>query len=109
MPYDFLGIASSTFVGGYALTTIAVTHFLHNLAVLFTSFHCSIGNLSEKTHSNIILGAFISLVGVGLFLGVSIFHALYFTNPRFLIARSLGYSSAVGYAGIGLDTNLSKI
>ena len=95
------------FVGGYALTTIANTIFLHNLVVLFT-IPLLYWKLSEKTHSNIILGAFISLVGVGCISGVSIFHHSHFTNPRFLIGDILAILSAVGYAGVLVWTQICR-
>ena len=108
IPYGiFLGVASSTFVGGYALTTIANTIFLHNLAVLFT-IPLLYWKLSEKTNTNVMLGAFVSLVGVGCISGVSIFHATHFTNPRFLIGDMFAIASAVGYAGVLVWTQICR-
>ena len=108
IPYGiFLGVASSTFVGGYALTTIANTIFLHNLAILFT-IPLLYWKLSEKTNSNVMLGAIVSLVGVGCISGVSIFHATHFTNPRFLIGDMFAMASAIGYAGVLVWTQICR-
>ena len=100
IPYGlFLGVASSTFVGGYAFTTVANTIFLHNLAPMF-AIPLVFWMFSERTNSNVILGAVISVFGVALISGVSLFHATHLTNPRFLLGDFLALVSAVGYAGV---------
>ena len=108
IPYGlFLALASSTFVGGYAFTTIANTIFLHNLAPLF-AIPLVFWLFSERTSSNVVLGAVISVFGVGLISGVSLFHASHFTNPRYLLGDFLSLVSAVGYAGVLVWTQLCR-
>ena len=108
IPYGlFLALASSTFVGGYAFTTIANTIFLHNLAPLF-AIPLVFWLFSERTSSNVVLGAAISVFGVGLISGVSLFHASHFTNPRYLLGDFLSLVSAVGYAGVLVWTQLCR-
>lgn len=108
IPYGlFLALASSTFVGGYAFTTIANTIFLHNLAPLF-AIPLVFWLFRERTSANVILGAVISVLGVGLISGVSLFHASHFTNPRYLLGDFLSLVSAVGYAGVLVWTQLCR-
>ncbi|MEC7986113.1 MAG: EamA family transporter [Myxococcota bacterium] len=108
VPYGlFLGLASSTFVGGYAFTTVANTIFLHNLAPLF-AIPLALWKFDEKAHPNIIAGALLCLVGVGLISGVSLFHASHFTNSRFLLGDFLAVVSAFGYAGVLVWTKLTR-
>ena len=108
IPYGlFLGLASSTFVGGYAFTTVANTIFLHNLAPLFT-IPLALWMFSEKAHPNLIAGALICLIGVGLISGVSIFHVSHFTDSRFLLGDFLAAVSAVGYAGVLVWTKITR-
>ena len=108
IPYGlFLALASSTFVGGYAFTTIANTIFLHNLAPLF-AIPLVFWLFSDRTSPNVILGAMISVFGVGLISGVSLFHASHFTNPQYLLGDFLSLVSAVGYAGVLVWTQLCR-
>ena len=108
IPYGlFLGLASSTFVGGYAFTTVANTIFLHNLAPLF-AIPLALWMFSEKAHPNLIAGALICLIGVGLISGVSLFHASHFTNSRFLLGDFLAAVSAFGYAGVLVWTKMTR-
>ncbi len=108
IPYGlFLALASSTFVGGYALTTIANTIFLHNLAPMFAIPLVWV-LFREKTSTSVIVGATISVFGVAFISGVSLFHASHFTNLRYLFGDFLSLVSAVGYAGVLVWTQLAR-
>ena len=61
IPYGvFLAVASSTFVGGYAFTTVANTIFLHNLAPVF-AIPLAWYIFSEQVDRNILSGALLGL------------------------------------------------
>lgn len=100
VPYGVaLGIASATFVGGYAMTTVANTIFLHNLAPAIV-FPLAWWMFKEKPGAGTIAGAAVAFVGVAMLSGVSLFHFAHFTNPRFLLGDLLAVASAVGYAAV---------
>ncbi len=100
VPYGIaLGIASATFVGGYAMTTVANTIFLHNLAPAMV-FPLAWWMFKEKPGAGTVAGAAVAFVGVAMLSGVSLFHFAHFTNPRFLIGDLLAVASAVGYAAV---------
>ena len=102
-----LAVASSTFVGGYALTTVANTIFLHNLAPA-VAFPLAWWLFKERPSGATIAGAAVALVGVGLLSGVSLFHFAHFTSPRFLLGDFLAVISAVGYAAVLVMTRLTR-
>ena len=83
-----LAVASSTFVGGYAFTTVANTIFLHNLAPV-AAFPLAWWLFREKPASAALTGAAMAILGVGLMSGVSLFHFSHFSHPRFLAGDTL--------------------
>jgi drug/metabolite transporter (DMT)-like permease/regulator of protease activity HflC (stomatin/prohibitin superfamily) len=109
VPYGlFLALASSTFVGGYALTTVANTIFFHNLAPII-AFPLAVKLLKEKTDNSAVAGSIIALSGIALISGISAFHASHFSNPRFLLGDFLAVVSAFGYAGVLIWTKKTRI
>ena len=94
-----LALASSTFVGGYALTTVANTVFLHNLAPV-AAFPLAWWLFRERPTGQGLTGAAVAIGGVALLSGVSIFQFSQFANPRFLLGDLLALISAIGYAGV---------
>jgi regulator of protease activity HflC (stomatin/prohibitin superfamily)/drug/metabolite transporter (DMT)-like permease len=108
VPYGlFLGLASSTFVGGYAFTTVSNTIFFHNLAPV-VAFPLAWRMFAEKPEEGALAGSAIALAGVALLSGVSAFHFTQFTDSRFLLGDLLAIVSAVGYAGVLVWTKLSR-
>jgi membrane protease subunit HflK len=102
-----LAIASSTFVGGYALTTVANTIFLHNLAPVVV-FPLAWWLFQERANSAALAGAGIALVGVALLTGVSFFQVAHFANAKFLLGDMLALVSAIGYAAVLVLTRLTR-
>ncbi|MDP6935713.1 MAG: EamA family transporter, partial [Myxococcota bacterium] len=102
-----LALASSTFVGGYALTTVANTIFLHNLAPAMT-FPLAWWWFRERPRAETIAGAAIAVLGVALLSGASLFHFAHFANPRFLAGDGLAVLSAVGYAAVLVTTRATR-
>jgi membrane protease subunit HflK len=102
-----LAIASSTFVGGYAFTTVANTIFLHNLAPIVV-FPLAWWLFQERSHAAALSGAGIALVGVALLSGVSFFQVAHFANARFIIGDLLAIISALGYAAVLTLTRLTR-
>ncbi len=102
-----LALASSTFVGGYAFTTVANTIFLHNLAPV-AAFPLAWWLFREKPASNALTGAALAIVGVALLSGVSLFHFSHFSHPRFLAGDLLSLVSALGYAGVLVVTRATR-
>ena len=94
-----LAVASSTFVGAYALTTAANTIFLHNLAPVFV-FPLAWWLFKERSGSAAVTGAIIALFGVALLSGVSLFQVSHFASSRFLLGDFLAFVSAIGYAAV---------
>lgn len=108
VPYGVaLAIASTTFVGGYAMTTVANTIFLHNLAPA-VAFPLAWWLFRERPDPSAVAGAGIALLGVAMLSGVSLFHFAHFTNPRFLIGDLLALASAVGYAAVLIATRAAR-
>ncbi len=108
IPYGlFLALASSTFVGGYAFTTVANTIFLHNLAPVF-AIPLAWYLFSDNIDQNIVIGALLGLFGVAMISGVSLFHLSHFTNPKYLLGDFLSIISAIGYAGVLVWTKKSR-
>ncbi len=102
-----LALASSTFVGGYAFTTVANTIFLHNLAPV-AAFPLAFWLFREKPSSNALTGAALAIVGVALLSGVSLFHFSHFSHPRFMAGDVLSLVSALGYAGVLVLTRATR-
>lgn len=102
-----LALASSTFVGGYAFTTVANTIFLHNLAPV-VAFPLAWWLFREKLAASALTGAAVAIVGVGLMSGVSLFNFSHFSHPRFLAGDTLALVSAVGYAGVLVVTRATR-
>lgn len=102
-----LAVASSTFVGGYAFTTVANTIFLHNLAPVVV-FPLAWWLYGERPRPSALTGAGIALVGVALLSGVSFFQVAHFANPRFLLGDGLALLSAVGYGAVLVLTRATR-
>lgn len=102
-----LAVASSTFVGGYAFTTVANTIFLHNLAPVVV-FPLAWWLSREEPLPSAVTGAGIALVGVALLTGVSLFQVAHFANPRFLLGDGLALASALGYGAVLVYTRLTR-
>ncbi len=102
-----LAIASSTFVGGYAFTTVANTIFLHNLAPVVV-FPLAWWMFMEKPLPGAVTGAGIALVGVAMLTGVSLFQVAHFANPRFLLGDGLALASAAGYGAVLVYTRATR-
>ncbi len=102
-----LALASSTFVGGYAFTTVANTIFLHNLAPVVV-FPLAWWMFREKPSPAAVTGAGIALAGVAMLTGVSLFQVAHFANPRFLLGDGLALVSAVGYGAVLVYTRATR-
>ncbi len=102
-----LAVASSTFVGGYAFTTIANTIFLHNLAPVVV-FPLAWWLFRERPLPAALTGAGIALVGVAMLTGVSLFQVAHFANPRFLLGDGLALASAGGYGAVIVLTRATR-
>ena len=102
-----LALASSTFVGGYAFTTVANTIFLHNLAPL-VAFPLAWWMFQEKPSAGALTGAAVAIVGLALLSGVSLFQFSHFSHPRFLAGDTLAFVSAIGYAGVLVVTRATR-
>jgi membrane protease subunit HflK len=102
-----LALASSTFVGGYAFTTVANTIFLHNLAPL-VAFPLAWWLFQERPSASSLTGGAVAILGVGMLSGVSLFHFSHFSHPRFLAGDALALTSAAGYAGVLVVTRATR-
>ncbi len=102
-----LALASSTFVGGYAFTTVANTIFLHNLAPVVV-FPLAWWLFRERPRPAAVTGAGIALVGVAMLTGVSLFQVAHFANPRFLLGDGLALASAAGYGAVLVYTRATR-
>jgi len=102
-----LAVASSTFVAGYALTTVANTIFLHNLAPVVV-FPLAWWLYKEKAQSGAVTGAGIALFGVAMLTGVSLFQVTHYANARFLLGDLLSLVSALGYAAVIVITRMTR-
>ncbi len=103
-----LAVASSSFVGGYAMTTVANTVFLHNLAPAM-AFPLAWWAFRERPAAEAVTGALVAIVGVGLMSGVSIFQFSQFAHPRFLLGDLSALLSAVGYAAVLVITRRARM
>ena len=102
-----LAVASSTFVGGYAFTTVANTIFLHNLAPVMV-FPLAYWLFKERSGAAAVTGAGISLFGVAMLSGVSLFQVSHFASSRFLLGDFLAFVSAIGYAAVLVLTRMTR-
>jgi membrane protease subunit HflK len=102
-----LAVASSTFVGGYAFTTVANTIFLHNLAPV-AAFPLAWWYFRERPDQGAVTGAVLAIVGVGLLSGVSLFHLGHFSHPRFVAGDTLALGSALGYGAVLVMTRATR-
>ena len=102
-----LAVASGTFVGGYALTTVANTIFLHNLAPVAV-FPLAWWAFKERPSGSALTGAAIALSGVALLSGVSFFQVAHFANPRFLLGDLSSLVSALGYGAVLVAIRASR-
>jgi len=102
-----LAVASSTFVGGYAFTTVANTIFLHNLAPIAV-FPLAYWLYKERPGGAALMGAIVALFGVALLSGVSIFQVSHFASSRFLLGDFLAFVSAIGYAAVLVLTRMTR-
>lgn len=102
-----LAIASSTFAGGYVLTTISNATFLHNLAPV-AAFPLAWWLYQERPGAAAMTGTGIALFGVALLSGVSIFQVSHFASSRFLMGDFLALVSALGYAGVLVLTRMTR-
>ncbi len=102
-----LAVASSTFVGGYAFTTVANTIFLHNLAPVMV-FPLAFWLFKERSGPAAVTGAGIALFGVAMLSGVSLFQVSHFASSRFLLGDFLAFVSAIGYAGVLVLTRMTR-
>ncbi|MBL8616966.1 MAG: EamA family transporter [Deltaproteobacteria bacterium] len=100
-------LASATFVGGYALTTVANTVFLHNLAPLAV-FPLAWFSFGERPRPAAIAGVAVAVLGVGLLSGLSLFQVAHFASARFLLGDGLALLSGLGYAGVLVITRASR-
>ena len=108
LPYGLcLGVASASFVGGYALTTVASTVFLHHLAplIVFPVAHRYLGERAGPEH---IAGAILAVLGVGAMSGAALWAHHDFASARFLLGDLLALLSAIGYAGVLMMTRVSR-
>ena len=102
-----LAVASSTFVGGYAFTTVANTIFLHNLAPVMV-FPLAYWLFKERSGAAAVTGAGIALFGVAMLSGVSLFQVSHFASTRFLLGDFLAFVSAIGYAAVLVLTRMTR-
>lgn len=102
-----LALASSTFVGGYAFTTVANTIFLHNLAPV-VAFPLAWWLYQERLSASAITGAAVAVLGVGMLSGVSLFQVSNYASSRFLLGDFLSLISAIGYALVLVLTRLVR-
>ena len=100
-------LASATFIGGYALTTVANTIFLHNLAPIVV-FPLAYLAFKERPRGAALAGVGIAVLGVALLSGVSLFQVAHFASARFLLGDGLALLSAVGYGAVLVLTRASR-
>jgi membrane protease subunit HflK len=98
-----LGFASSTYVGGFALTTVPNTIFLHNLAPA-VALPLAWWMFGERPSAATITGVAIAVVGVAMLSGVTLFHG----NPTYLQGDLLAILSAVGYGAVVVLTRATR-
>lgn len=102
-----LAVASSTFVGGYALTTVANTIFFHSLSPLAV-FPLAWWLFKEEPNPRALAGTGIAVFGVALLSGASIFRFTHYADPRFLAGDILAFLSALGYGAVLVATRAAR-
>ncbi len=102
-----LAVASSTFVGGYALTTVANTIFFHSLSPLAV-FPLAWWLFKETPSPRALAGTGIAVLGVGLVSGVSILQFSHYADPRFLAGDILAFVSALGFGAVLVVTRAAR-
>ncbi|MES2640495.1 MAG: EamA family transporter [Myxococcota bacterium] len=102
-----LAVASSTFVGGYALTTVANTIFFHSLSPLAV-FPLAWWLFKEQPSPRALAGTGIAVFGVALLSGASIFRFTHYADPRFLAGDVLAFISALGYGAVLVATRAAR-
>jgi membrane protease subunit HflK len=102
-----LAVASSTFVGGYALTTVANTIFFHSLSPLAV-FPLAWWLFREQPSPRALAGTGIAVFGVALLSGASIFRFTHYADPRFLLGDVLAFVSALGYGAVLVATRAAR-
>jgi membrane protease subunit HflK len=102
-----LAVASSTFVGGYALTTVANTIFFHSLSPLAV-FPLAWWLFKEEPSPRALAGTGIAVFGVALLSGVSLFQFTHYADPRFLAGDLLALLSAFGYGTVIVATRAAR-
>lgn len=102
-----LAVASSTYVGGFAFTTLANAVFFHNLAPL-AAFPLAWWLFKERPSAQGISGAVMAIAGVGLLSGVSLFQFSHYTHGRFLMGDALAVLSALAYAAVLVSTRAAR-
>ncbi len=102
-----LAFASSTFVGGYALTTVANTIFFHSLSPLAV-FPLAWWLFKEQPSPRALAGTGIAVFGVALLSGASIFRFTHYADPRFLAGDILAFLSALGYGAVLVATRAAR-
>ncbi len=102
-----LAVASSTFVGGYALTTVANTIFFHSLSPLAV-FPLAWWMFREQPSPRALAGTAVAVLGVALLSGASIFQFTHYADPRFLAGDVLAFVSALGYGAVLVATRAAR-
>ncbi|MDP2311250.1 MAG: EamA family transporter [Pseudomonadota bacterium] len=102
-----LAVASSTFVAGYSLTTVANTIFFHSLSPLAV-FPLAWWLFKEQPSSRALAGTGIAVLGVALLSGASIFRFTHYADPRFLAGDILAFVSALGYGAVLVATRAAR-
>ena len=102
-----LAVASSTFVGGYALTTVANTIFFHSLSPLAV-FPLAWWLFREEPSPRALAGTGVAVFGVALISGASIFQFTHYADPRFFAGDVLAFLSALGYGAVLVATRYGR-
>lgn len=102
-----LAVASSTYVGGYAFTTVANTVFLHNLAPA-AAFPLAWWVFRERPGAQALTGAVVAILGVGLLSGVSLFQFSHYASARFVMGDLLAIASGLAYAAVLVATRWTR-
>lgn len=102
-----LAIASSTFVGAYALTTVANTIFFHSLSPLAV-FPLAWWMFKEEPSPKALAGTGVAVFGVALLSGASVFQFTHYADPRFLAGDLLAFASALGYGAVIVATRATR-
>jgi membrane protease subunit HflK len=102
-----LALASATYTGAYALTTVPNTAFFHSLAPV-AAFPLAYRLFGERPGGRALIGTGLAVLGVGLLSGVSILHFTEAVNPRFLLGDLLALLSGFGYGAVLVCTRAAR-